>query len=689
MKACYFFTILSKYLFVISCLVVPIFAQADISLAGSNSSNGRVFGLCFDDLDGDGAADPRISSSVDGGVSPVALAYFLDSSRTTLDNNFKNALKLFVADSKGRIKAFNWPESETEDRCALSPTEDPAYLYDAMTSSFGPDNPDGLSISITGQLYVLNSKEGNVSGELWRFDLKQSGLTAPVLLDANIAVETTGGLISSSLLDESMVLPGGDLLVVSRSPAAILRYDVNCISGPGPCAPETLITGGDLGGAPAGIALAPRPLDSRLMVSIENGTVEVFDLGPNHESTPVRQNTPFISGLNPGRFKIKTIRDIEENDSQIEQNYFGDIYLAGRNYGQIIKAEISQDGDSITAPTDEFGNYLYVSIDDVQYPVGLAVTDADAASTGECAAENGCNIVSVINHRIENAQITSGAIGETYAVYPDPRQICGGTKIPACPGEGEPGYDPGCDNSISLKDLNPGYDDVRIPGNLCGRPDIIVVDADSTAEITQEVVENTVYNGNLFPDIDCLSSDRARQQVIGWAPKADEDDIVEGAQVVDFTIGCGSSRQLTREFSYFLFGFSYNFTSDALGNNNKIKDDLQAAYVDVVMAEIANLRATYAEAATPTADNPLCIVDQYSEIDTLIAEIEYVADKEQFKFVVDGLEDLRDLLAGSPDLVSPKAAGCRKNYRGELRARVEHLWYNVNSKVLHKSWGDF
>lgn len=680
---------LLKSVLVLALFTSPLIAQAEISLAGSNSSNGRVFGFCFDDLSGDGVNDPRISSSVDGGVQPVALAFYLDTRAESLQSaNYENALKLIVADAKGAIRTFNWPDSTVEDRCGLIPTVDERYQYVASEAVAGPKNPEGLSVSITGELFVLDAKAGNDVGKLWRFDLKRGDLQSPVLLDGDIRIDTAGGPAPTSSLEDSLILPGGDLLVASSNPAAIIRYDVACLSGPGPCAPTVLLGAADLGGVPAGLALAPRPLDSRLLISMSEGKVEVFDLGANHDAIPVRQPVPFISGLNSGRFKIKTLRSVGESTATSGQEFLGDIYLAGRNYGQIIKAAITQEGGVIAAASDDYGNYVYEAIDEVQYPVGLAVTDVDVVSSQACSSPDGCNAVPVINHRIEDSKVTEGAVAESYAVYPDPRERCGGSAIPACPDMGAPGYDPACDDSISLKQLNPGYQDIRIPGHLCGSPDIVVVDANSTFDINEEVVENTVLNSNLFEGLDCYSADRSRHQVLGWAPKAHEDPVVEGNRLVDFTSGCGSYRQLTREYSYFVFGLRHLFDIDLTASKNQVASQLNDAYVGIVMSEISNLRATFNEAASSAA-NAHCVVDPEGGVEALIAEVEYHAEKGQFKFVADAVADLDQLLASSPGLINPKGLGCSENYRGELRARVVHLHYNVNSKVLNLEWGQY
>ncbi|MBB5210084.1 hypothetical protein [Microbulbifer hydrolyticus] len=657
-------------------------AVSATSVAGSNSSNGRVFGICFDDANGDGQPDPRTSASADGGTTPVALAFYLDP-LSIYANDAANARKLFVADEKGRIRALSWPSPLGDDKCNFTPVPDNHYQYDAATASAGPANPNGLSVTRGRQLLVLDSKAGNVKSQLWRFDLAQGHLGTPLLLDEDVKVNVNGETVSSQFLEEGLSLPNGDFLVASSDPRAILRYKADCIAGPGPCPAETLLGPDNLSGTPAGIALAPAPLTSKLLVSATNGTVEVYDM--TSTGTPVRQANPLISGLNQGRFKIKTLRTVTGSEYQ---QYAGDLYLAGRNNGQIIQLNILDQNGELAAPRDEYGNFVYQALSSVQFPVGLAATEVDTASATECASATGCNITPAINHRIVAEHPIAGDVGEQYEIYPDPRTICGGNVIPACPPAGAPDYSASCDNSISLRQLNPAYEDVRIPGNLCGSPNIAVVDVNSSIDITSEVIEHTVEYSNISDALDCHGSDRSRQPVVAWATKAGEDPVVEGQKTVDVTSGCGSVRAGTREYSYFVFGLRYlpDPYSD-LSGSKKSERQLTDLFVDIVRQEITALRATFEEARLSSGGS--CVVDPDNLLGTSLSDLETDFDRGQHRFAQEHAQSFAGFIEADSSLVSPKNLGCSENFRGELQTRAIHIWYNINSKVLDKPWGSY
>ncbi|MFV8781692.1 hypothetical protein ACNKU7_04650 [Microbulbifer sp. SA54] len=654
------------------------------AVAGSNSSNGKVFGICFDDLDGDGQADPRISASIDGGTSPVALAFYLDPLGLT-GGTSENARKLFVADEKGQIKAFNWPSSTTDDSCDFSPSPDSRYQYNTASAPSGPASPNGLNVTRGKQLLVLDSVPGNTSAKLWSFDLREGALRSPRLIDPDIQVDQAGTLVSAQLVEESLILPNGDLLVAAAEPAAILKYDAACIGGTAPCAATTLIGADNLSGTPSGIALAPAPLTSKLLVSVTDGAIEVFDLSPvSSGGSPLKQSTPLISGLSHGRFKIKTLRTVSGVNYQ---TYAGDLYLSGRNNGQIIQMNLLDENGVLTAPRDSFGNYLYQTISSVQFPVGLATTEVNTASATECTRESGCNITPIINHRIFSTNFLDGAIGEQYEVFPDPREVCGGTEISACPVEGEPGYDPACDNSLSLQQLNPEYEDIRIPGYLCGAPNIVVIDVDSTIELTNEVIEHTVEYSNISDDLNCLGADRNLQPVVAWATKSGEDAVVEGRWAVDMTNGCGSVRQLTREYSFFISGIRYLVDENIILPPKKGQQKSADPFIDIVASEVQSLQATFVEAQNSASGT--CVVDPDGTLASTLSELGIRYGRGQYRFAQELALELANLIEGDDALINPKNLGCTENYRGEIQSRAKHLWYNINSKVLGKTWGSY
>src|SRR5262249_7450104 len=125
-------------------------------------------------------------------------------------------------------------------------------VYDASLAA-GPARPDGMSLDLAGNLYVMNSGQGNSGGGLSQVWVLQrdadcsganclnGGYHAPFgLIDGDVQVQTVIGgvpaVFEAQLLPETLVAPSsggalraGDLLVLTN-PGALIRYRASDIT---------------------------------------------------------------------------------------------------------------------------------------------------------------------------------------------------------------------------------------------------------------------------------------------------------------------------------------------------------------------------------------------------------------------------------------------------------------------------
>lgn len=674
---------------ILSTFMLAAPALADSYVAGVNYANGQLYALCFDDENGTATRSKTLG---DGGKRPVSMVFF--SGKT--DELGKDALQLLVADEAGQIKRFEWGEQltigvEPQKRCDVIEISASHTFYDKRDGK-GPAAPNGLSVAPGDKLLALSPGKRN-AGELWRFDLLAPG-QAPTRLLNNLPYGS---------LQETLVLPASmgnaslheDVLIVANTPDAIVKVDRSCYAS-GQCTNQwSEFIGGSSGvplpSTPTGIALLPEPHQDRLLVMTESGEVALYNL---QGGAPVLEDPALLSGLGNGKFKIKTLRDIDVNQSRGSNQitFKAHLFVAGRNNGSVLQITLIEENDGIAVESPDF---LEVN-QGIQHPRALAVTSEDfiriPACSDNCPQQIVVNISTVIEHRFDLSSQTgepiSGYLGETFQVFADPRPGCHRDFVNQVPG---PLYI--WQDNLYMQDpdpvtpSDPVSTSVMIPSHLCGSPDndphIMLVRTVSNIEVTRSEVEHRIFDTDFDndgeADLDCYTYDKLRQPAAGWAPipELSEDGIVEGRQVIDLATGCGSVRMKTRELSYFV-----------LGLRNKIQPDTPAInqFAQILLREFQGLRQTLVEAQYA----PACVGDLQAatQMENDILAIEGDLNNLTLGNLKSDMLSLLQRLRDNANFlnVAAKGQGCTQNSLGDLRSRMTHIYFNGATKLLGQVW---
>ncbi|WP_448569535.1 hypothetical protein [Thalassotalea ganghwensis] len=672
-------------------------AIANSYVAGANYSNGQLYALCFNDL-APNQAPLRSTISADAGVKPVSLAFYTGKT----DELGKEELQLFAADEAGVIRRFSWGETtevgtEPQKDCNAIVIQQTGVLYDKNQGA-GPQSPDGLVILPGDKLLVLNSSNGGGASQVWLFDLLLPN-SAPQLLIDNIPHNT---------LAESVLIPSNansvdlqeDVLIVVNEPSAVLRIDKNCYQSNQCLATDVsyFINENQLPGTPSGIAFIPPPNQDKLIVSMSGGTIASFDIGSGQAQV---ESSEFITGLGAGKFKVKSLRDVNVNNVNNDEvlSFEANIYIAGRNNGSIKEMKVTVSNDQLVLVNDQVQE---VNIG-IEHPRALATTSDDFIRIDACTTDCPDNIVvdisTVIQHSWDPSALTgenlAGYIGESYHVLKDPRPAC---QLSNEGSETQPLYISN-DNVYMVEPNDPNR--VMIPAHLCGSPAedpyLILVrtvsDIDPQKTTIAHKAYNTDFNEDGVADLDCYSADRERQPALGWAPIPElaEDPIVEGQQIIDTATGCGSVRSATREWSYFVIGLRYQlFPLPTSKSRKKSAKEYTSKFGEIISEELTSL----ANSITEASNIPACDVNSVAR-DEVLAEIITIQDNIASNLNNKTLNDIESEMLSvlnkvrDNDIylsVADKSAACPKNYRGTFVSRATHLYFSIATKMLEKVW---
>lgn len=205
--------------------------------------------------------------------------------------------------------------------------------------------PDGPSLDAAGNLYVVGTGNGKVAASVWRIPRNCPSCTGGY--GTKVAIDTAP---PSTGLEDTRVVPStggaltaGDLLVLSREPAKVLRYP-----GGSPGSPSVFIPTSSFPSRaqPTGMTFTPA---GELLVSTLSGTVVRFN------SSGTRITPDFATGLGNGRFKI----------AAGTQDGFDRVFVASRAGGTVFRFKVAPAGTAIADGKVTAG---------VQYPTGVAMT---------------------------------------------------------------------------------------------------------------------------------------------------------------------------------------------------------------------------------------------------------------------------------------------------------------------------
>ncbi len=596
----------------------------------ANSSNSRVLQVQFDP-----------ASAVVVIDDPNLLTQVRD---IAIRDNGLNGSSLMVCDRNGGRIAFYQNASGTGQ-----------LIYNANTMA-GPERPDGMSLDLAGNIFVMNSGQGSSGGvsQVWAIKRDPAcpggpqclpgGYRAPLgLIDPNVRILTQFGgvptLVQAELLPETLVarstagvLQAGDLLVLTE-PGALIRYQAAQVSAflaalpfgqPAPLAPDTIIhpAGASVpldrqfpaGAAPNGMAFGP---SGEILIVMSDGRILIYSADGRRRSNGVGGFVDFASGSGQDNFKIS----IGLQDGKHRA------FVTHQQRGEVRRFRFAANGTGV----------LEAIIGGFQYPVGV-----DSTNSSTVAAPAGSNVTvlptTVLTTQIEHI-VLPGLINAKVSTFPDPR-------------ESEQSIPPHLPlhRSLWLNELRADLPAIEIPAWArafrlgdpdTGTPSFILIEAESNAVFSGVLDHLALETPILGYEPDCNDPDFTRQPFMLWSPDANDAPILEGARFIDITTGCGSIRGLSFNLSYFLAGVRITQPLAALAGQKL--NGLQALI----------------------AGSP-CINPQVAnKLKQLIERAKKDFSQGQYAQVIESLEAIEAKVLQSPQAFS----SCASNTAGEIRAR--------------------
>lgn len=634
----------SRSLLVLTALAATAVHAQNITVTAANSSNDAIYNVFFNN----GGGSINVLNTDQGSLHHlVSLAFFPNRSTYQLD--------LLAADNQGGT-IVRYPGD-------LQPGTPTTGTVVFAAGGTGPAYPDGLSVDAAGDLFVVNSKPGNTSlPQLWVLPTNGAGgFTTAVLLDANFGSSET---LQETLVAGTTVIPPGaaqpvvnpgDLLVLTSSPSAVLKYSGAGGNGPvTPIAPTTLLTL-PAGTVPGGMAFWPA--DNSLLITTSRGTIFQYRLTPNEIPTT------FASGLGNGQFKIKT-------GIQFGVPY---AYVANNNGGDILQ---------FSGP-----NQLLATVTSgVQHPQGLAVTNVAYAPLTACQNQqtNGCDLLGgkVITHDVPQTLSIGGNIVEDVCIVSvDPRLVQPGSV---------------CTTALQVSTVCGGYSSsIVIPASLCGSSGPSGKGFALVKTLTQAyATPNTFpFNGALiFSDANLpnilppapsnpLCNPVPGTPALGtlaWAPLTGEGIVAEGNNMLDITSGCDGSS--SKSYGLSLFGVGLGLNTSATGGLLMFASTKYDTLFSTLNGEVGEnvLPAPVGPSLQPPSGNFTFRLEQCVSTSKAAfakgaayyggAALQLLAADQQVAAVA--------TLAApfTPDSDYP-------NPSGALRSRLENMYYTINTRI--------
>ena len=575
----------------------------------------------------------------------------------------------------------------------------PVTILDSTSGIPGPMRPMGLSADDLHLFAASCADGGQGPCELWALERRSDcpttlpgGFRAPVLLDGNMCATDDGGVCALLVtsVSETHILPitisgqagkfgAGDVFVAADS--TVLRYaaediaaalnpdpgDDSCPAGD-PITPQTLIGpfGSNLGIAQGADGDAWSGFDfnpvagHEMLIENDTGSVRVFDLDGG------AFGTDFVKGLAAGDAKI---------DAELDHQARPAAYIALRDSSLVFKFLIGMDGDGNTVAVDENGDPTGDPVAPFPVNAGISVP-SDVSATNfvvfaaeECLSDDGCNGTGLANHQLPEGAVAEGNVAETLVVSADPRD---------CTASGE---------RLSIQDLDMGLPDVDVTPEICGQPQVAIVETIAPGVI----IDRGVVDHTLFGDIlqgghlpcwepgDGGAVPAPDGQSVGlYGPRPGmEPDIIEyldgDPELIELSSSCGSDRLKSKGLS--LFGINWVYAPDT--DFRKVID-------------------TKIDAARSTLRVSECDLDEVWILNCLfgrillnfefrILKMHWAADNKIVALIV--LRDMIELVE-KPDNAGIFNLG-ENNFQGDLDSRLKNIAFTILSKdVCQETPGD-
>lgn len=622
-------------------LGAPALAQ-NAKVYVANSANSRILQVTF---------DPPSTTQIN--TDPNALTQIRD---LAIRDDGLAGINLIVCDRNGGRVVFY------ADAFGAS-----QVIFDSSVGP-APQRPDGISLDLAGNLFIMNSGQGASGGDSQVWALKRDsgcpdqlrpeclsgGYRAPLgLIDSHVdfATEIAGAstLIAAEDLPESLVakstagiVQAGDLLVLTN-PGALLRYpaaDVAAfldllalgISGP-EIAPQTVIHPPEssvpadrrfpAGVEPNGMAFAP---SGDLLITVSDGRILIYGADGHRRSDGLGGFLDFADNAGQGELKIAVgLQDARHR-----------AFVTHLQGGDLRRYTINADGTgTLDAVEDAF-----------QSPVGV-----DATNSNTVPAPAGSNIsvapTTVLSSNIETV-LEAGQVNAKVSTFADPREA-EQTIAPNLP----------LHRSLFLDELRADLPHVEIPAwarafpfdnPATGVPTFILVETNSSATSAGLLDHLAIEEPLLGYDPDCADPDLTRQPFMFWTPDADDPPIVEGAKFIDITTGCGSIKGLTHNLSYFLVGVR-----------------ITAPFRDVTAEKLTSLNQVI--------DSSTCMARKTRQkLQGLMDRADRAFSRNKYADVVTALQAIDAQVEASPQSFS----NCSTNTAGEIQARIRSTIFTIS-----------
>lgn len=537
-------------LFILVAVLVVVSAPARAQSAkvyGANSSNGNIYLVGF--------TPPGVTVVNDDASMRTAIRAL------AIRDDGVDGLHLIVCDTGGGDVLFYENASGS------------GQVITSASSGSTPSLPDGVSLDADGNIFLVSSGPGAAStkvAEVWtilrdsdcpdpmRGDCLAGGYRRPLgLIDGSVEAQTEidghPATLEVDQLEETLValaaggaIGAGDLLALSRSPAALLRYPADQIAAfvaslagggsPAQIDPIVLIhpPGSSMpaaqrfpaGSAPGGMAFSP---DGNLLFTTEGGEILIYGPDGVRRDDGMGGFIDFASGLGNGKFKIAVG----------PQNAEFRAFVVNRNGGDVLRFTINTDGTGLLDAEVTRG---------VQSPVGVATTTSNSVDTpvgtGVTVTPSG-----ILTSTFEQVEIP-GVTNISVFLFADPRED--EVVVP---------FDQPLHRALNLQEISLAFPDRLVPPHIrafrkddpmTGVPLFILALTDTTADFSGIIDHLVDAEPILGYDVDCEAPDPFAQPHIYWTPDDLEPAIQEGDVFIDITTRCGSHRGLTRDFSAFL-----------------------------------------------------------------------------------------------------------------------------------------
>jgi hypothetical protein len=437
----------------------------------------------------------------------------------------------------------------------------------------GPKTPIGLSVDSFGNLFACRGDQGHP--ELWVLKPNPvqppagGAFLAPVLID-----KTSFGTSGQTRLMDTLVvrtsvaggLGAGDLLVLV-SDGRVLRYSAvsiaSFLAGHGLIGtPTTLIAASFFTQGHIPTSMAIWPTDGSLLIPTVDGAVRRYSLTPTG-STPMPN---FATGLASEATGVGQLLGLVKTFVSSNGSF---AVLDNPQRNKIF--ELGAPPPAGCPNLAVVCNPPLATITTVSNPVGLAVTDASAASldcVNTVGNPSGCALL--------GGALKVGTSSDT------PPPANGSVIAVSCTVDDPRFTGPGCDgSSLLVSSVCPGYPDNYVPPYLCGAAGashhamtfLKFEEANGLAAAPNDLLVNVELSAEAIVGAGG-GIPLCPQLTMGWAPLAGEGGIPEGNVMMEPTSYCGSSRGLPPGHSLMLVGAQINFGTDLVGLANDKFDAL-------------------------------------------------------------------------------------------------------------------